>query len=80
MTKTLRSRANALLIREIRSARQNAGMSQKDVADQLGVPQSYVAKVELGERRIDVIEFLALTAVINASWKEILDRVDTAKA
>lgn len=42
----------------------------------LGVPQSFVAKVELGERRIDVVEFLALVAVINASWKEILKKVD----
>lgn len=43
----------------------------------LGVPQSFVAKVELGERRIDVIEFLAFVAVLNASWKEILKKVDT---
>ncbi len=43
----------------------------------LGVPQSFVAKVELGERRIDVVEFLAFAAALNASWKEILKKVDT---
>lgn len=52
-------------------------MSQQEVADMLGVPQSFVAKVELGERRLDVVEFLAFAAVLNASWKEILKKVDT---
>jgi len=52
-------------------------MSQQQVADQLGVPQSFVAKIELGERRIDVVEFLRVMKVVNGSWKEVLKRVET---
>ncbi|WP_366914868.1 helix-turn-helix transcriptional regulator [Hyphomonas sp.] len=65
-----------MLVREIKSARQKAGMSQQQVADQLGVPQSFVAKIELGERRIDVVEFLRVMKVVNGSWKEVLKRVE----
>lgn len=77
LSKSLRSHAHRVLIRELKSARRNAGVSQQEVADMLGVPQSFVAKVELGERRIDVVEFLRLVAVLNASWKDILKNVDT---
>lgn len=65
-----------MLIRELKSARQKAGLSQQHVAEILGVPQSFVAKVELGERRIDVVEFMRLVDAVGGSWKEILKRVE----
>ena len=76
LSKSLRSRAQSVLVREIKAARQKAGMSQQQVADQLGVPQSFVAKIELGERRIDVVEFLRVMNVVNGSWKDVLKRVE----
>ncbi|MEH6693728.1 MULTISPECIES: helix-turn-helix domain-containing protein [unclassified Hyphomonas] len=78
VNKTLRTPAHRKLVQELRTARREAGLSQQQVAELLGVPQSYVAKIELGERRIDVIEFLQLVAAIDASWLEILGRVDSA--
>lgn len=50
-------------------------MSQKEVADKIGMTQSFVAKIELGERRVDVVEFLRLIDALNASRDAILDRV-----
>jgi transcriptional regulator with XRE-family HTH domain len=76
VNKTLRTPAHRKLVQELRKARREAGLSQQQVAELLGVPQSYVAKIELGERRIDVIEFLKLVAAIDASWLEILGRID----
>lgn len=46
-------------------ARLQKGLTQVEVAQKLGVPQSWVAKVEMGERRLDVIEFSELAAVLN---------------
>ena len=44
------------VIRRVREARREAGMTLKDVADALGRPVSFVSKCELGERRIDPID------------------------
>jgi transcriptional regulator with XRE-family HTH domain len=42
---------------ELRMMRASAGLSQRDLAQRLSVPHSWVAKVESGERRIDPVEF-----------------------
>ncbi|MGF0540391.1 helix-turn-helix domain-containing protein [Agrobacterium sp. ES01] len=49
----------------LRDARLNAGVTQQQLAEKLGKPQSYVAKVEGGERRIDVNEFIAFARAID---------------
>ena len=41
----------------IASTRKAAGVTQAELAARLGRPQSFVSKVERGERRLDVIEF-----------------------
>ncbi|GAP99955.1 hypothetical protein NIES2104_66650 [Leptolyngbya sp. NIES-2104] len=43
-------------LQRLKAARRAAGLTQRDVATCLNVPQSYVSKCESGERRIDVIE------------------------
>jgi transcriptional regulator with XRE-family HTH domain len=45
-----------LLIRRVREAREEAGMTQAEVAAALNRPLSFVSKCELGERRIDPID------------------------
>jgi ribosome-binding protein aMBF1 (putative translation factor) len=52
-----------LLLTESRMA---AGLSQVDLASKLGKPQSYVSKVESGERRIDVVEFVEFVRALGA--------------
>ena len=39
--------------------RKQAGFTQADLAAELGVHQSWVAKTENGERRLDVVEFVS---------------------
>ncbi|WP_254907104.1 helix-turn-helix domain-containing protein [Acetobacter tropicalis] len=45
------------------------------LAERLGKPQSYVAKYETGERRIDVIEFLDVAAAIGMDTRMLLDEL-----
>jgi transcriptional regulator with XRE-family HTH domain len=44
------------VLERLRAARRQAGLTQWDVARELGRPQSFVSKCESGERRIDVVE------------------------
>jgi transcriptional regulator with XRE-family HTH domain len=48
------------------STRKQARLSQQDVAKRLGRPQSFVAKYEGGERRVDVIEFVAIARALGS--------------
>ncbi len=57
MEKSTHTPEYALLRAELRTAREGAQLSQRDLASRLKVPHSWIAKVEMGERRIDLIEF-----------------------
>lgn len=54
------------------AARKKAGLTQHDVAKRLRKPQSFVAKYEGGERRIDVVEFITIMRVIGADPVRLL--------
>jgi transcriptional regulator with XRE-family HTH domain len=56
-------------------ARENAGLRQEDVAHRLKRPQSYVSKIELGERRLDVVEYIEFAQAIEADAIRILGQV-----
>jgi transcriptional regulator with XRE-family HTH domain len=53
-------------------ARKKAGLTQHDLARRLKKPQSFVAKYEGGERRIDLVEFLTIAQAIGADPVRIL--------
>lgn len=48
-------------------ARKQAGLTQHQLAKKIGRPQSFVAKYEGGERRIDVIEFLKIVRAMGGN-------------
>ena len=61
------------LLREILAARRDAaGVTQMELAARLRRPQSWVSKVEHGERRIDVVEFLEVTEALGCEAMDIL--------
>ncbi len=56
MARRDRLQANRVLLSLLREMRREAGLRQADLAERLGKPQSFVSKVESGERRLDVLE------------------------
>lgn len=62
--KSLRSQQHQQLVSLLVTAREKAGLTQQQLADSLGRPQSFVAKYEGGERRIDVIEFISIARAL----------------
>ncbi len=56
MNKSVYSKDYKDIIERLKRARIEANLSQQEVADKLGKPQSYISKIESGERRLDVAE------------------------
>jgi transcriptional regulator with XRE-family HTH domain len=64
LSKSVHSARQSAFCALIIAARKKAGLTQTQLAKRLSRPQSFVAKYEGGERRLDVIEFLAIAEAI----------------
>ena len=67
MKKTLYSKEHRYLVARLKQARKDAGFDQKKVAELLGVSQSYISKVEAGQRRVDVIQLKEFAKIYKKS-------------
>jgi len=56
MSKSVYSKDYKDIIERLKTGRIEAGLSQQEVADKLNKPQSFISKIESGERRLDVAE------------------------
>jgi transcriptional regulator with XRE-family HTH domain len=64
--KSVHSSDQAAFCELVVGARKAAGMTQHALARLLKKPQSFVAKYEGGERRLDVVEFVAIARALGA--------------
>ncbi|WP_443969600.1 helix-turn-helix domain-containing protein [Sphingobium sp. CR28] len=53
------------LIKKLVEARNAAGLSQSALALKLGTHQQFVSRYEIGERRLDVVEFIDIARLLN---------------
>jgi transcriptional regulator with XRE-family HTH domain len=53
-------------------ARKAAGLTQHALALRLKKPQSFVAKYEGGERRLDVVEFVTIARALGADQLKLM--------
>lgn len=56
-------------------ARKQAGLSQRELADRLGKPRSFVSKLESRERRLDIVEFVALTRALGMDTATVAGQI-----
>lgn len=66
MRKSTHTGEYALLRERLVTMRQDAGFSQRELARRLKVQHTWIAKVESGERRIDLVEFAWFCQACNA--------------
>jgi transcriptional regulator with XRE-family HTH domain len=66
------------LLALLRDLRERAGVTQLALAESLGNTQTFISKVERGERRIDVVEFIEICEALGtepiAAFSEYLQR------
>lgn len=71
MKSTYTEEYQTLLTRLVK-ARKSAGFTQAELATKLGKHQSFISKIESGERRIDVIELLHIARMLGVAPKQLV--------
>lgn len=59
-------------IERLVAARREAGLSQAGLADAIGRHQQFVSRYEIGERRLDFIEFIDIASALGVDGLSIL--------
>ena len=67
MTKSIYTKEYKKVIERLENVRQEAGLKQIEVAKKLCKPQSYISKIEKGERRVDIIELKKIADIYKKS-------------
>lgn len=65
--------AYELLRLKLKAAREDAGLTQQEVATILERPQSLISKIETGERRVDFIELQVLARIYDRPVRDFED-------
>ncbi len=65
--KSIYSRENSEVIQLLKKIREDAGVTQIQLAESLGVTQSYVSKIERGERMVDVVQLRTICIRLGTS-------------
>ena len=80
MRKSIHSAPYVLLREWLKAARIEAGLTQIELSIKLERPQSYVAKYEGGDRRLDVIELIDVCNVLQMSASDIVAKMQSVES
>ncbi len=76
MEKSIYTREYGVLLRLIREAREQAGITQVELAKKLKQSQSFVSKCERGECRLDVIQLKTICQALGVSLSDFVNRLE----
>jgi transcriptional regulator with XRE-family HTH domain len=66
MPKSVFGGAHQTLVKVLTEARKASGLTQAELAERVGKDQSYISLIERSQRRVDVLELIALTRAMKA--------------
>jgi len=72
MKKTIYTPKYKQVVERLKTARLEVGFTQSKVAQKLGQPQSFISKIERGERRLDVAELAEVAKIYKKDIKYFL--------
>lgn len=80
MPKSVFTEAYRRFIGMLTEARTSAGVTQAELAELIGWQQTDVSKVERGERRLDVVEFLQFAEALQLDAPEFVRRLQSGRS
>lgn len=79
MPKTIFGGGHPHLVAVLIEARQASGLTQAQLAERVGKDQTFISIIERGQRRVDVLEFVALAKAMRADperlFAEVVERL-----
>jgi transcriptional regulator with XRE-family HTH domain len=75
MPKSVFSDAHKIVVETLVSARKEAGLRQIELAERIGKDQTYISRIEQGQRRVDVLEFYRLAEAMGCDPIELYGRL-----
>lgn len=75
MPKTIFGGDHRHLVAVLIEARQNSGLTQAELAKRVGKDQTFISIIERGQRRVDVLEFVALANAMKADPASLFEHV-----
>ena len=66
----------AIVLRLMKAARKKSGVTQIDLAERLGQTQSFVSKVERGDRRLDIVQLRTILLEFGVSLPEFVGQLE----
>jgi transcriptional regulator with XRE-family HTH domain len=76
MKKTNRELKREKLQELLKRIRQDKGIRQIELAEKLGVPQSFISKYESGDRQLDILELRQVCQAVGISLQEFIRKLE----
>jgi len=76
VSKSIFSQRQEVLQELLRCARTEAGLTQVELADKLQRPQSFVSKIESGERLLDILELKEVCDAVGIGLVDFVGRLE----
>lgn len=77
MDNSVNSPRQKILRRKLKEARKGAQLTQKSLAEMLGKQQSYISKIELGERRVESMELESILSAMGLDAGAFIQELKT---
>lgn len=77
MPKRTDRKAKAVLLELLSEIREEANLTQEELAKRLGRYQPFVSRYETGERRLDILELREVSAACGVTLPEFVQRLES---